>query len=197
MLMSLKNSFTTSDYLPYSEYRRLIDCLEDDGDYRGAAYCTLSFALALRVSDVLKLRWCQIIGHRNIVVTEKKTKKTKSIPIGEQTEEKIHELFFKMGSPNYEGYILKNEKTEQPLTIQHLNRTLKWWKTKYNLKIDNLSTHSFRKTFGRYVYEKMGRTQEALVLLSHIFRHANISITMVYIGLKEDDTKHLFEGLWE
>ncbi len=192
--MALKHSFTTSDYLPYSEYKRLVENLEKDGDYRGAAYCVLSFSTALRVSDVLKIKWCQIIGHTNLVITEQKTKKTKDITIGPKTEQKIHELYFKLGKGDYNGYVVANYRG-LPMSRQFLNRALKDYKEKYNLKIGNFSTHTFRKTFGRYVYEKMGKTQESLILLQRIFRHGNISTTLVYLGIRDDEIKDIFRSI--
>ena len=47
--------------------------------------------------------------------------------------------------------------------------------------------HTFRKTFGRYVYESMGRTTEALILLSMILKHSSPQVTMVYLGIRQEE----------
>ena len=57
------------------------------------------------------------------------------------------------------------------------------------------STHTFRKTFGRYVYELMGRSAEGLILLNQIFRHSNLETTRRYIGLAQEDIDKVFDSI--
>ena len=192
--MSKKGSITTSDYLPYDEYLRLVDSLEKDGDYRGAAYCVISFSFGLRIHDVLTIKWSQVLGRTSLVITEHKTKKTKRITIGKNTEERLHRLYEKDKKADYNREIVLN-RSGNVMTPQYINRWLKDCKEKYNLQISNFSSHTFRKTLGRYVYEQMGRTEEALILLCRIFRHANTSITMTYLGLRDDEINDIFKSI--
>lgn len=192
--MSVKGSITTSDYLPFTEYQRLVNELEKEGEYRWAAYCLLSFCLALRVSDILKLTWKDIYEASGVKVTEKKTGKTKYVPIGNNTRDHLMILYEKMGKPDMRKHIVVN-KHGQVVSRQYLNMLAKQWKKKYNLQLGNFSTHTFRKTFGRYVYNKLGKTQEALVYLSRIFRHASIQTTMIYIGLRDDEIGSIFNSI--
>ena len=194
--MSVKGSLTTSDFLPYSEYQRLLECLEQDQKYKECAYCILSFCLSLRVSDVLRLKWCDILDERSLIVKEKKTKKVKSIPIGSDASEKLHGIYVKMQCPDKSEYIMKSERTGLPVSRQYINHDLlKSWKDKYQLQIGNFSSHTFRKTFGRYVYDKMGRSQESLIMLQYIFKHHSISTTMRYIGLRDDEVGNIYESI--
>ena len=170
--MSMKGSITTSDYLPFTEYQRLVKNLEDEGEYRWAAYCLLSFCLALRVSDILKLKWEDVYHAQTTKVV----------------------LYDKMGRPAMSNYIVTN-KHGNPVSRQYLNVIVKLWKKKYSLELGNFSTHTFRKTFGRYVYEKMGRSQESLVYLNHIFRHTSIQTTMIYIGIRDDEVGGIFNSI--
>ena len=59
--MAKKNKLTTSDYLEYSEYQRLLDCLHKDGEFFWELYARLGFCTACRSSDVLNLRWEDIL----------------------------------------------------------------------------------------------------------------------------------------
>lgn len=192
--MSKKGTITTSDYLPYEEYQRLVENLENDGNYRGAAYCIMSFAFGLRICDVLKIRWCQVVGPTSLVITEKKTRKTKRVTIGANTSAKLRELFHKIKDADYNEPVVLN-RWGKVMSPQYINRWLKDCKVKYNLQIDNFSSHTFRKTLGRYVYNKMGRSQEALILLNRIFRHASVNTTMVYLGLRDDEINEVFDML--
>ena len=79
--MSVKGSVTTSDYLPYEDYQRLVQSLIDEKKYWWACYCILSFCTGLRFSDVCRLKWIDILDKRKIVITAQKTNKTHVIPI--------------------------------------------------------------------------------------------------------------------
>lgn len=72
---------------------------------------------------------------------------------------------------------------------------LKQFRVDYNLPIEAFSTHTFRKTFGRYVYEKNDKSAESLILLNHIFRHSSIDITKVYIGLRQAEIDTIFKSI--
>lgn len=194
--MSVKGSLTTADYLEYDEFKRLINCLVNDKQYKWAFYCLMSFCLGLRASDVRKLRWSDILNVRSVVVTEKKTKKTKGIPIGQKTMEHISKMYERAGEPTLGSYVFASENSNgKPVSLQYINRIIKKWKQKYRLNIGNFSTHTFRKTFGRYVYEKRNRSNEALLELNRIFRHANLQTTMIYIGITDDNIYKVFNGM--
>ena len=79
--------------------------------------------------------------------------------------------------------------------MQYVNRQLKMMKDKYDLEIENISTHTFRKTFGRYVYEKSGRSNDSLLYLNRIFRHHNIDTTMIYLGIRDEEISNIFESI--
>ena len=193
--MSVKGTITTADYLDFGEFKRLVTCLESDEKYRDALYCILSFCLGLRISDVLKLKWEDVLRKKKALVTEKKTKKTKTIPISLKTAEHIISLYEKLGEPPITDYVFPDPEGKTFMTRQGINAKLKRWKSRYALSINNFSSHTFRKTFGRYVYETMGRSEEALVLLNRIFRHTSIQVTMIYIGLRDDEVGRVFDNI--
>lgn len=194
--MSVKGSITTSDYLPYDEYKRLVETLAKEQEYFWCAYCIISFCTGLRFSDIRRIRWIDLLDQRKIVVTEKKTSKTKSIPIGANAAEHISQLYKALGRPKKNALILaRGEDPDTPISMQYINRTLKKFKDKYDLSIDNFSTHTFRKTFGRYVYEKSGRSNESLLYLNRIFRHHNLDTTMIYLGIRDEEISSIFESI--
>lgn len=194
--MSKKGTITTADYLPYGEFQRLVGCLMNDKQYMWATYCSLSFCLGLRASDVRKLRWEDVLGSRGITVTEKKTNKTKNIPIGAQPAAFIQKAYTLMGEPPTHTYIFQSHFTDnKPISIQYINRIVKQWKAKYTLSIDRISTHTFRKTFGHYYWEKSGRSEQSLIELNRVFRHANLQTTMIYIGITNDNIYNIFNSI--
>ena len=72
---------------------------------------------------------------------------------------------------------------------------LKTFRWKYRLPIRRISSHTFRKTFGRYVYDLMGRTMEALILLSMIFKHSSPQVTMVYLGIRQEEIEGVYNTI--
>jgi len=191
--MSLKGSITTSDYLPFSDYQKLVQTLIDEEKYWWACYCILSFCTGLRFSDVRRLRWIDVLDQKNIIVTAKKTNKTHIIPIGNNASDHLNTLYKRMGRPNKTSYIIAGQQnSEKSVNIQYINRMLKGFVKKYKLNIEHFSTHTFRKTFGRYVYEKSGRTNESLLYLNRIFKHRNIETTMVYLGIRDEEIANIY-----
>lgn len=195
--MSLKGSMTAADYLPYEDYQKLVQSLIKEKKYWWACYCVLSFCTGLRYSDVSRLKWDDVLDKRKIIITAKKTGKTHGIPLGLSAAEYLEKLHELLGSPSPDTYILCSQHTNEAksVSIQYINRMLKKWALKYDLNIDNFSTHTFRKTFGRYVYEKGGCSEKALVYLNQIFKHSNIATTRCYLGIRNDEINDIFNSI--
>ena len=193
--MAKKNQLTKRDYLPMSEFKKLLKELHKDKKYIWELYARLSFCTALRCSDVLSLTWHDIWNRCSLTVTEKKTGKTRKIPFNLQTQERIDEAYLLMKRPNPNELIFYNKKTRKPFTIQYINQMAKRWKEKYDLNIDHFSTHTFRKTFGRYVYDTSKDKSEALILVNSILNHSTIDVTKVYIGLRQDEVNSVFNSI--
>lgn len=195
--MSKKGSVTTADYLPYADYQKLVQSLIDEKKYWWAAYCILSFCTGLRFSDVCRLKWSDVLDQRKIIICAKKTNKPHVIPIGPNASEHFVTLYKLMGKPPKQAVILVGKKSTEgkSVSIQYINRTLKSWAVKYELDIDNFSTHTFRKTFGRYVYDKGGRDEKTLMYLNRIFKHTSLDTTMIYLGIRDEEISNIFDSI--
>jgi integrase len=193
--MARKNQLTTSDWLSYSEYEKLLNCLRRDDEYMWELFARLSFCTACRASDVLMLKWSQVFNKSEIVIKEKKTGKVRKIPLNSSVKNKIAELYDLLGCPDINNFIFMNEYRNQPITIQCVNKNLKRIKERHNVPAKNFSTHTFRKTFGRYVYETKNRSAESLILLNKIFKHQDINVTKAYIGITQEEINNVFDSI--
>lgn len=193
--MAKKSQLTTSDHLDYEEYKRFLDCLHADGKYKWEMYARVSFCTACRVSDVIQFRWKDILNVNSVSVVEKKTKKARLIPFNPSVQQKFRELYELCGRPDMKDFILPSFDPEKPVTIQYINQRLKAFKAKYNLDIDHFSTHTFRKTFGRYVYESQNKSAESLLLLNKILNHTSIQTTKTYIGITQSEINNIFSSI--
>lgn len=191
--MGLKNQPTKAEALDFVDFKRLLKGLRQDELYKWELYCTASFCTALRVSDVKSTSWGDLLHQNDFIKLEKKTSKLRDIKIGQSFQLRLQELYELMGSPSLDSSIIQNNKTGKELSTQYINRYIKNFIFWYKLPIRKFSSHTFRKTFGRYIWEMMGKTTEALVLLCLIFKHANVQTTMIYLGIRQDEIEGLYD----
>ena len=185
--MSLKYSNTTADYLIWSDAMNLIRKLAKDENYKMSLFIALGCFTGLRVSDITSLRWFQILGVDEFTIIEKKTGKQKTIRLNPQLQKHIQECYEHIKPIGVKAPILVSQKGTT-FTVQSINRLLKQIKAKYKLKVKNFSCHSFRKTFGRQVYNMNSDNSEfALVKLMELFNHSSIMTTKRYLAIRQEE----------
>lgn len=193
--MSLKYSSTTADYLVWSDAMNLIRKLAKDGNYKISLLIALGCFTGLRISDILALRWKQILNTSEFTVIEKKTNKVRTIRINAQLRQHIKECYEQIKPIGINSPILVSQKGTV-FTIQRINVILKEVKREYKLKIKNFSCHSLRKTFGRQVYNMNSDNSElALVKLMELFNHSSVTITKRYLGLRQEELLNTYDCL--
>ena len=163
--MSLKYSQTTSDYLQWGEAINLIRSLSKDRNYKMSLLIAIGCFWGLRISDILSLRWNQILNVDEFSIIEHKTGKQRTIRINQQLKRHITNCYKQINPIGINAPILVSQKGTV-YTIQRINIILKEIKAKYKLSVKNFSCHSLRKTFGRQVYNQNSDNAElALVKL--------------------------------
>ena len=193
--MSLKYSNTTADYLQWNEAMNLIRKLAKDKNYKMSLLVALGCFTGLRISDILALRWKQILNTDEFSIIEKKTGKNRTIRLNHQLQKHIQECYRRIEPIGVNAPILVSQKGTT-FTIQAINRMLKQVKTKYKVKAKNFSCHSLRKTFGRQVYNMNDNNSElALVKLMELFNHSSVAITKRYLGLRQEEILQTYECL--
>lgn len=193
--MSLKYSQTTSDYLQWGEAINLIRSLSKDRDYKMSLLIAIGCFWGLRISDILSLRWNQILNVDEFSGSEHKTGKQRTIRINQQLKRHITNCYKQINPIGINAPILVSQKGTV-YTIQRINIILKEIKAKYKLSVKNFSCHSLRKTFGRQVYNQNSDNAElALVKLMELFNHSNVAITKRYLGLRQEELLNTYDCL--
>ncbi len=193
--MSLKYSTTTADYLVWSDAMNLIRKLAKDGNYNISLLIALGCFTGLRISDILSLRWKQILNTSEFTITEKKTGKQRTIRLNLQLQQHIRDCYRHIKPIGINAPILVSQKGTV-YSIQRINIILKELKKKYKLHIGNFSCHSLRKTFGRQVYNMNSENSElALVKLMELFNHSSVAITKRYLGLRQEELLNTYDCL--
>ena len=193
--MSLKYSNTTADFLQWDEAMNLIRKLAKDGNYKMSLLIALGCFTGLRISDILSLRWNQILDTDEFTIIEHKTKKKRTIRVNLQLKKHIRDCYEHIQPVGINAPILISQKGTV-FSIQRINEVLKEIKRKYRLQIGNFSCHSLRKTFGRQVYNMNSDSSElALVKLMELFNHSSVSITKRYLGLRQEELLNTYDCL--
>jgi integrase len=193
--MSLKYSSTTADYLQWSEAMNLVRKLAKGSNYKMSLLIALGCFTGLRISDILALRWNQILDVDEFTVTEIKTGKQRTIRINMQLQQHIRDCYEHINPVGINAPVLISQKGTV-YTVQRINVMLKEVKKKYRLHIGNFSCHSLRKTFDRQVYNMNSDSSElALVKLMELFNHSSVSITKRYLGLRQEELLNTYDCL--
>jgi len=184
--MSAKNSNTTADYMEWDSAMSLIHKLYRDGDYTMSLFIGCGCFFGLRCSDLRQLTWAMLSGD-TFTLTEQKTGKKRTIRINPNFAKHITDCKAALKVKDDAEHCFLSQKGSV-ISIQRINVRLKDVRWKYRVSIDHFSTHSLRKTFGRKVVEMAGDNAEmALIRLSELFNHSNISITRRYLGLRQEE----------
>lgn len=193
--MALKNTTTTSDYLPWDTMLTLVRKLYRDGDFRMSLLIGCGSFFGLRISDLRLLTWGQLLDNDTITLTETKTGKHRTIKVNSNFRQHIQDCYDALGITDKSESAFISRKGGI-CSVQQINRLFKDIKARCGLKIDHFSTHSLRKTFGRRVVEMAGTQSEmALIKLSEIFNHSSPMVTRRYLGLRTQELNAVYESL--
>lgn len=189
------HKYQTSDYLEWDTAMSLIRKLFKDRNYRMSLLIGCGCFFGLRISDILTLSWSMLLDDDKFTLNEKKTNKRRTVKINSDFQRHIKHCHDALHITNDDEKCFLSKK-KMVYSTQRINILFKKIKKKYNLKIEHFSTHSMRKTFGRKVYESSGENANmALIKLSEIFNHSNISITKIYLGIREKELLETYDLL--
>lgn len=161
-------------------------------------YCLIVLGLntALRISDILSLKWNMIYDFskkkfkNRIVINEKKTGKTNIVPINKKLLICLQKLFLKLKPQGCDYLFTKHTDRSRPLNRTQAYRIVKQAANECNLT-GNISFHSLRKTFGFFAW-KQG-TQPALLMA--IYNHSSYNITQRYLGITQLEKDEIYMNI--
>ena len=194
--MSNKGSNTTTGYLEWDNFISLITRLENKGEYKFSLLISIGVFTGLRISDLLGLKYSDILNNTILNIQEKKTKKTRKIKLNEDLKIIVQRIYSKQNIKNPDQLMFLNRFMTKPIDKSYVNVKLKELFCFYRIKIDgNVSSHLFRKTLGRRVMEVNNYSNESLILLMELFGHSSISITKRYLGIREQEIHNVYDSL--
>ena len=141
---------------------------------RIATALVLEGNLGLRISDITKLRFCDIVqdGERyRLEITEQKTKKSRVFTVPLVIRQYIENYCLRNNIPSDEPIF--------PITTRAVQKQLKL--VCDYLGYDGISTHSFRKWYSTEIYKNSGYD---IVLVQRLLQHSSAAVTQRYIGIE-------------
>ena len=163
------------------------------GQFRNHLLLVVGVHTALRISDILSLKWDDVYDEgrgefrKHLVVTEKKTGKTKAIALHPKI---IKALELHMPDRRGDFIFAGNRKGHAPISRVQAWRILRAAADAIGLFI-KVSAHALRKTFGYHAW----KDGVSPVIIMNIFNHTSFAITLRYLGLTQEDIDTAYLGL--
>jgi len=193
--MSKKGTTTTCSFLEWEKAIYLVSKLEKEENYKISLLIAIGIYTGMRISDILSLKWSDILDKQSLTIKEQKTAKMRVITFNTDLQQIAKDAYCNMNINNVEQLVFINYRKEKAISIQYLNKQLKKAVSSANYDIGNVSSHFLRKTFGRRVWDKNNRSDESLIKLSEVFNHSNIAITKRYLGIRQEEIADVYLSL--
>ena len=171
------------------QIRELSEYYLKRGELRNHLLIVMGIHTALRISDLLRLKWEDVydfdIGNfrNSIIITEKKTKKIKLVTLNKTI---ISALRLCMKTAKCGVHLIKSRKGGAISRIQAY-RIIRAASEALKFKF-RVSCHSLRKTFGYHAW-KNGVSPSVIM---DIYNHSNFAVTKRYLGVTQDDQDAMY-----
>jgi integrase len=139
----------------------------------------------LRFSDLSQIKWSDVLNKEVLLLNEKKTGKRREIPLGKELSENLKLTYKKLGSPSLNDFVV-------PITIRAVNKQIKIHAHRAGVKGKRISTHTWRKTFGREVWKRNNYSEASLIKLSLLFNHSSTAITRIYLDITREEVGGMY-----
>jgi len=163
------------------------------GNFRNYAMIAVDVCTALRISDLLRLKWNDVYDEArkafrtHITLIEKKTGKQKTIALNRQALTAL-KLYFPYSRGEY--IFTGNRKDKKAIGRVQAWRVIRAAAAAIRIG-GRIACHSLRKTFGYFAW-KAGVLP---VMLMDIFNHTSFEVTRRYLGIAQDDRDSVYLNL--
>lgn len=185
---------TTEPIRDKKQLKALSDYYLKKGQIRNHILIVMGVYTALRISDLLRLKWSDIYdeerqGFRtHITITEKKTGKNKTIALNKQALDALRLYFPHRRS---EFIFASNRKDGRAISRVQAWRVIHEAVVATGLS-GKISCHSLRKTWG---YHAWSNGDVSPVVIMEIYNHSSYVVTKRYLGVVQDDLDKAYLGM--
>lgn len=205
----LAGEHTAEPIKSLDDIRRISEYFIANERYRDNMLFICGINFGLRISDLLRLRFCNLIDDdmtfkEEFPILEKKTshtrktKKNRWLSINDAVVEavtlylqhvpcKLDDFMFRSESPNSRGKNVSMSRMAVHNILTEVQETL-------GIEA-HLSSHTLRKTFGYHQMAMSGNDPRKLVILQRMFGHSSLMQTMEYIGITDEEISDAYMNL--
>ena len=175
------------------QLHQMADYFLKRGQVRNYVLLNLGVHTALRIGDLLRLRWEDVYNeskdsfYTHVTITEHKTGKTKTIALNQQVIKALR-LYLPMRRG---AYIFVSRRGNGPIS------RVQAWRIIHDAAVHlglprHISCHSLRKTWGYHAW-----TSQAVspVVIMAIYNHSSYEITKRYLGVAQDELDRAYLGV--
>lgn len=189
---------------------RISEYLISRGKYRDNMLFIVGINFGLRVSDLRKLRFSNLINddctfRDRFAILEQKTRNTRRvrknryITINTAVVEAVTLFLEHKPGVRLSDYMFQSESTNGlnqggPISKVSIDRMLKGVAKDLGLG-NRMATHSLRKTFAYHQMVMSGNDPRKLLLLQKMFGHSTAAQTLDYIGITEEEIDEAYRKL--
>jgi integrase len=175
----------SAESLEEHELNKLLKYLSQQEHWVYYLVVRLGVSTALRYSDLSRIKWSDVLGKSTLVMAEKKTGKVREIPLAPELAQSILSIYRKLGEPSIHNPVI-------PLTIRAINKQIKVLAYRAGVRGKRISTHTWRKTFGREVWKRNNYSEASLIKLSYLFNHSSVAITRIYLDITREEVQDMY-----
>ena len=181
------NKKTTA--LTTEQYKAIITTMKEGSGFfrpneRVATALVLEGNLGLRISDIVRLRPCDIVsdgGRFRLSIIEQKTGKQRVFTVPLVIQQYIENYCLRNG--------IKHSELMFPITTREVQKVLA--RVCDYLGYEGISTHSFRKWYATEIYKNNGYD---IALVQRLLQHSSAAVTQRYIGIEPQRIENAIEG---
>ena len=176
------------------QVRKLVGYYLKLGKLRNHVLIALGVFTALRVGDILRLRWEDVYDfdrksvRGSISLFENKTGKYKVIALNRNVVAAL--ALYASGAACPGHFVIGNSRTLKAISRIQAYRIVRAAADALSIG-GRVSCHSLRKTFGYHVW-KDGAPP---MVIMDIFNHSSLEVTKRYLGITQDDRDEVYLGL--